>query len=656
MKFILPLFSLLIGLFVGSFFPMREEPRREVLQVGSESLQGSESRVVPGLRHILSSEAKERVTDVSSFDVRSTQFGESKLDGEWFQSLSSLSELDRKTALLRNLDGLGASDFPGVIHAYREGPRDDTINRLLCARWAEVDPEGLLGHLEAHGLKRWGELSEVLYNTWAKADADAAVQSLSRLPPHMKRRAIALIAENMIEASPRRALQMMGEHLGPLHAAQGNYRSFFMKWALRDRDAAYAAAESIENPFLRSVALIGAMDEEIRQDPRWALDWLGQPKFSEGMKRDARKKAINYLLAEDSAAALSYISSRESHSDKMDLLAKLNLNHLAREGGAQTIEELIDWVDTITTGQLRDKKVQGLLEVMAQVDPYRAQDYVVQMEFGPVRMKAITQVVDSLTATDLRAAQAFANSLEYDDERSRAVEAIGRKLQKLDPKLAREYVLGSGDLNLQDRLARGLAQDWAVYDRQAALDWVEQLDSANARRGAMDGILRDWVVDDPEKAFSFISSMGADTDNVSYYRNALGSYFRVDPVESVAWLQKLSDEGQLGEDHASFYRDAVRSYMRVDPMAASEWVATLEDGANRDSAVIALVDNVRSSDPEAGFAWATTISDPDQRKRYLEGSINVWARLDAQAAYEAINDASIDVEEKEALFKLAESR
>ena len=90
-------------------------------------------------------------------------------------------------------------------------------------------------------------------------------------------------------------------------------------------------------------------------------------------------------------------------------------------------------------------------------------------------------------------------------------------------------------------------------------------------------------------------------------------------------------------------------------MAASEWISTLDKGPKRDSSVETLVRSISKTDPEAGFIWASTVSDEKKRKNTLNESLREWIKVDLNAAYDAVTEADLEAAEKKPLLDIIEN-
>ncbi|MFP4157016.1 MAG: hypothetical protein ACLFU4_05295 [Opitutales bacterium] len=642
MKWISPALALISGLLLGAlFFGASPEEEAERAHAAEDAEQSS----------VTASGAP--VAESGSAGAPAIRGESEAISESWLRSLEGLNSFDRIGALHARLREVSPDQFETLMEELGEigsSPASWQSRSMIAARWAESDPEGLAHYIQSQPRnQRWG-LRSTLYSVWAKSDPDAALRSADGLPFDERRNAVSAIAGVLVERAPDRALALLEEHAVGSRNQHWSYRSLFQKWARSDPDGALAGAYQLEDKQARSAALIGVIADLAEDDPRAAIEWLDGQESGELISQ-TKGNLLNQILHEDKDAVMRYIESRGDPAEVRNILQQLQFSQLGVEADFNEIQSVMNWLGTVATGQTLSNKVGDIVKAMVQADPERARSYVDGMDPGAARLQAINAVAHSLVREDPAAAIDFFNSLDFKDERRRALSGLSWQLVQNNPELAKEFMLTSEDPLVQRALSHQLARSLAEQDRDSALDWAGQIKDSSARENALRNIVSDWVVGDPQAAFDYIGGL-EEENTLSLYQNALNNFVREDPAEAVLWLEQLSGDGVLSDQAARSYQQAANAYVRHDPMAASEWIASLEAGENRDGAVSSLVQQIQQDDPEAGFRWAATMDDANQRGRSLEQSVRTWAEIDPAGAREAIEGVQIEAAEKEKLFDL----
>jgi hypothetical protein len=73
-------------------------------------------------------------------------------------------------------------------------------------------------------------------------------------------------------------------------------------------------------------------------------------------------------------------------------------------------------------------------------------------------------------------------------------------------------------------------------------------------------------------------------------------------------------------------------WANADSYDASQWVASLPPGGERDTAARALVNSIAQSDPESAWTWAVSIADATERSSALAAAFHVMRERDPQRA------------------------
>jgi hypothetical protein len=677
MKWLPPVIALCVGL-VGGFLiaPQQDGPTASSMPESSLTEEGAAVLLTEGGGLATSAVAVE------------SSGSSSAISDAWLKSLASKSQFDQIGALYARVQALPSADFSALMDRF--GAESKSANwiamALLTTKWAEADPQGMLAYMEAQPeQKRWG-MQHMLFSAWAKADVAAAYQAAQGLQnSRMRSSAMQAVIRTVAEQSSSRALEMTADiedyrmrsasiqaiiqtvaqedpqaaialaeakaTSGELRNADHIYSQIFSQWEQRDPAGARQAALAMKDGSAKVQALSGALQQWVSTDPMGALQWLDSLPVDSSVY-NSRKQVFSRILNQDFDTAKVFIESESDPVRRQDILSDLRFNSYAWNKGYEETESLFVWLGTVATGATYDPKVSGVVRNMAEADPDRAMDFMLQMRPGNARMNALSSIASQLAERDPMAALAFAQGLEYKDERQRALSNMGWQLTRQGGEEARALVRDSDDPMLQRQLASQIVGEWTKYDQPAALAWVESLPDDQARNNSVGQILNHWIQSEPGVAIDYmVNDLPEDRLN-SNLNSAFSQWARQDPEAAVAGLDQLPEADQV--KRADIYNRVAQSYVQHDPMAASEWIATLDEGPERDATVKTLVSNISNTDPEAGFIWSETLTDAGARKNSLKQTVQKWVKDDPDAAYDAVKESKIDATEKEPLFRLIE--
>ena len=652
MKWVLAVVALLIGL-LGGFFLSPRDPGSEVEAGGTGSVGNLE---FTGAALGSDGSSASAVGDGSS---GSTDQGGKPITPEWLETINDLDAFDQIGALHARLRHVNPAEFPKLMDEL--GLLTGTavnwqVRSMIATRWAQVDPQGMLAYSETQN----GPMSYSLYNTvfaaWTKQDPQAAYSAALQLDTQRAQQAaIQAVINTVSEEDPQRAIQMAQEFYGGDVSGRGRwlFQSIYRNWAQRDGEAARQSALALEEGAAKSSALAGAMSEWMANDPVEALAWLDSLPMDSAVY-GSRKEVFRNFLNRDFEVAREYIDSVEDPLDRREIMENLQFHNIAWQKSYEEIEEIFDWIGTVATGQVYDSRVSSIISAMAESDPDRAVDFVLNMRPGNARMNGLNSIGSKLVEIDPKLAFDFVDSLPFEDEKRRALGSMGWRLSQQGVESTSSLIAAHTDPIVQRQLASRISGEWSNYDIEAARIWSESLTDEQARKSALRAVMGNWMEKDPLATLSYIENSLETNDQTAVLRDAYSKWSRNDPEAAVEWLDRLPES--LEDRKGDVYRSVAVNYIRHDPLAASEWIATLDDSPERDESVETLVNNIARSDPEAGFIWAATVGDADKRKNTLRRSVQEWVKTDPDAAYEAIVDAEIEAAEKEPLLEMVDAQ
>lgn len=575
---------------------------------------------------------------------------------DWVQSLEGQNQFEQIGQLHARLKTARAADFPVIMDALGNAPGQMSwISRsLLATKWAATDPQGMLTYLNGESsMERWG-LHNMLFGAWAQTDSSAALAAAKGLEGQRERNAaMQAIVAALAAESPARALEIADAEISTGRRNPWLYSNIFRQWAQRDPAAARQAALSMEDSPMKVQALSGALQEWMQREPMEALSWLDSLPM-DGTIYNSRKEVIRQLLNRDFDTAKQYIEAEDDPLTRRDILSSVHFSNFVWSKDYEEMQAMFDWVGSVASGEMYDRKVGDVIGAMAEVDPGRAMDFVFQMSPGNARMNALGSLGGLLAERDPAEALAFVEGLAYEDEKQRALGNMGWRFSKQGVEAAGALIAASEDPLVQRQLASQMAREWSKYDRESAMQWIETLSDDDAKSNAVREVLENWIQSEPLDALRYVENEMPEEKMSSALNSAFSNWARQDPALAAEWLEQLPPAMEGKEK--DIYNQVARAYVRHDPMAASEWVASLDEGPERDSSVQTLVQNISKTDPEAAFIWAATVGDDNTRKNSLSQTVREWVKSDPDAAYGAVKDAKIEAVEKESLFKLIEEQ
>ncbi len=653
MKWIAPVVTLVVGLLIGYWMPASGGASGTSPQAGPDGVPVAAQ--AGGKTDPVTDPAKS--ASLAAEAAAGVEAENGAITKEWLKSLEDLGGFEQFGALYGRVKNASPADFPALIDSLA-GMWGTSLGwqaqSLIAARWAELDPDGLMAHIEQQPLnQRWG-LSNALFSAWARTDPQAAFAAAKKITArHQQSAAVSAIAGVVAQSNPNRALEMIADFYGNSMEGQWAYRGVFTMWAKRDPEAARAAALAMEDGPAKTNALTGALSEWIQSEPLAALKWLDEMP-ADSTVYNSRRQVFNNLLNTDLDLAKEYVESISDPFDRREVLENFQFSNLGWSKDFEEIEGLVDWVGSVAKGQNYDQKVSELIRSMAEIDSDRAIQYVMEMSPGNARMNSLGTIASQLAQSDPAAALAFVDTLVYDDERERALNNMAWQLARNGVESVSQLIAQSENPQVQQQLSRRIADEWSAFNREAALSWAESLTDERARNDATQAVIKNWMQSDPSAAFAYIENTLDEDKRGSAYSAALNDWVRYDPEAAVKWLAQLPDSAE--SQRSNIYSNVTRSYVQHDPMAASEWIGTQEEGPDRDRSVQTLVQSISSTDPEAGFIWAVTVGDEQTRRDSLNQSVRQWVKTDPDAAYKAVKDAKIEAAEKEPLFKMIDDQ
>lgn len=290
-----------------------------------------------------------------------------------------------------------------------------------------------------------------------------------------------------------------------------------------------------------------------------------------------------------------------------------------------------------------------VLASLASKDPQQAAKFFNDPDNPILKMPRVGSfaaigVAREWSRNDPEGALAWAKSLPEDTRGGAYTGLIGGQLAQ-DPLAATKTASELPPGEERERLMGNIAESWGTKDPQAALKWADSLEGeekTEATKKALNG----WANKDPKAAAAHLATLPA-TERDKYTGSIAGRWANRNPAEAAAWVTTQPE----GDGRKEAVGSVMGTWSETEPEKASAWLLTQPTGPSKDQGIVTLANSQLKTDPEAALTWAATISDPTTRSLQLKGNVRQWARRDAAAAAQWVNNApSLTPEEKTELL------
>ena len=281
----------------------------------------------------------------------------------------------------------------------------------------------------------------------------------------------------------------------------------------------------------------------------------------------------------------------------------------------QRLRELADRIETM-----------DIKEVLASLKKLRPQPG------GPDKLMAEQMLLARYGELDPQTALTYVETLagvEYETSGLTVMSAWTAS----DPEAAaahyRENLDDFGILDDHQRVTAGMvAAEWARQDPEAALTWAEELPT-DVRGEAYGRIASQIVTEDPTRATAMLATMEPGLERKEMMGTLVSQWAYQDPQAAADWVINHT----TGSEQSHGVSSLMTAWMVANPLDASTWVGRLDDGATKDSAIVALTQSrAVSSDPVAAIAWSESIQDPNLRTDAIKQAADQWLKADPAAA------------------------
>ncbi len=574
-----------------------------------------------------------------------------------------VSLIARQASVLAEADSAALRQHADDLFTEPENREKQHRLRLVCARWAELDPAAGLAWAaerdehEARQLRHW------IFLEWALLDSSAAWAAIPEGP----------------EGDPdRHAVTALLLHENP---------GLFMDWFRRvkkptpDESPAWLRIAERHADELEEIAMAGLQELErpqggippdIRQifhllarhragkDPAAAFDWAaGLP---ENLRRGTLHAVLDTWATSDPMAAWKKLTSLQGEFAILDVIgdtasdsvgAKI-LARIGKDNPAAALQLILDVKQGSSThffgGISSMTSLMNTALSCGGLDPVEAYRLLSQAKgrnsnlplnvfpriwFGlpqetlenaargilaepPAhhRETALQGIAAAWFAGDPQEAIAFISAIEDDSTRRKMLVGGFRDVigSNVDPQ-TQAYWLALVPENDRASIAASLISRYGVPRAGSEGAMFRSIDRSQA--DLLAPLLRDLPAS-PEL------TRAAEIASIAWAASA--------PAEALAWADSLVDPAA----RTAAYSGTFDTWAYHDPAAAATWLMDREPGAERDAATLPLVRRLGDSDPEGGWAWAAAIGDPALQTEARIAALRAWSKQSPEDAHAAL--------------------
>ena len=530
--------------------------------------------------------------------------------------------------------------------------------RLICARWAELDPAGALAYFAAnkvptvariHLLAEWALLDSDA--AWAAiptgAEGDSERETITRILLNEDReifmRWFRQVQRPMPDGNPAWVLlaESHGEELERIANAlltkatnddgsAAELADFFSALAkakaTRDPAAAYEWAAKLD-PQVRNAAIRAALLQWSERDPLevWKRLNSGDPLLAEfkepvGLDTSVGARILQHIAKEDPAKAVQMLGD-------------------ASDGDVMSTVQNNQAIDLVFPGLLASGKLSAV-EAYRLIASVKAHNSI-------LGLNALPAIWGALSPEGLVEAARTLATEPPGEHLGLALGGVAGEWMKVDPAAAAAFISQIKDPQLRAEAYCGCFTE-GPGSHIAPGSQAERLASIPAENRAevfatyltrygdlIPGDARfTWA--GPEIRPDLLAPVFKDLPPSPELNRSVTittrEWGQQDPAASLAWADSLADPAA----RQAAYSGTFEGWAFQNPHAAADWLADKPEGPERDAAALPLVRNLLKSDAEAAWQWSDTIGDSALRLDARIDTLRAWALRDhaaAQAAY-----------------------
>lgn len=599
----------------------------------------------------------------------------------------------------------GRSDSAGVQNLiFQANGIADRLDRkaaldILFSRLTELDPRSALALCRTGEFRAERHLEAGVWQTWGKADLDAALAGAAALESPFERSLAAQALYAAYGYAGNDATDLIERVLGIAPNSQTRAAWLFH---LSERDPAEAVAavnalpdptqqqeyatylgrhlgrlnglaaarhgDMLRGPGVRQVYRRAVTAAAAEADPETILDELlaGRPGM-EQTRESAR--ALQTLASRDIEKALGYLD-RIDNPQHRAMLA----NAIGPALAAADPDRAILWAKENDRGR-HGGLVSVVLGAIASTRPKKAIDEAQQLLNANERQQALSMIAMTLSQREPQQAVELLDRIERPGDRKNVARNIASMWLHSDPDAAVSWMLQQGGSE-RDTMLSMSAHVLAQSDLDSAMRWLPRLDEKSqtvwraqiasnlaAQRSPAEALqfisryegsaeypqLLASVVNgiaqtDMQTALQMAERVPEGLQRDGLYTGLIGRYGRQDPERAASILDSIADDGHRAQATSML----VMSWSHSDPAGAQQWAERLPRGDRRDDAVVQLASNWDELTPSRRLL-VNSIGNLEKRRQALMMAVQRIARTDPQQAETMMRELDLTDDERRQL-------
>jgi len=451
-----------------------------------------------------------------------------------------------------------------------------------------------------------------LFAKLAKEDIELAF-SYSKLLTNQKveKWSRACIIATVAESDPENAIKLARTR--DPDSLSLHMENIFRLWATKDPEMALKSwAQISTSEKLSSGKLI--IETWAARDPKSLLQFYNANRNFD-LSKDAVFFALKELATKDMAYALGYLDKSNIGETKLDLLKMI----VSQSNTKESSSLLVSWISANTSGEMKASLMKAIIPKVGKYDLSLAISMIGDIPSEDGRGFIISNLIadrfdSSIPLSSLELLTGFGDK----HDRDLALDAIFVKWAQSDPLAALKFSIASTNENEKSATAK-ILNTWAAKDPFAVIEWINNGENFSNLTGS--GLDISYIIGkaaalDPKKAATLIASQNSlqAPDSFEAMERVTYHWAKKDPEAAAIWLKSNSNSPA---ERTRLYTVFVGSWMGYDSLSASKWVSGMSPGAEKDGAIVALVEGAAGHEPEIAYGWALEIENQKLRERMI---------------------------------------
>lgn len=551
----------------------------------------------------------------------------------------------------------------GEVAAMEEYGERALVLRLLCARWAEVDPEGGLAWWRQEKPKGLEQMEVLLLTEWALRDVEQAWAAVSTEADEEKRTSTASgVGEALLRENPDIFWAWFQKAGVPLPPTGGKPSPAWLALARQHEQALATLAAKLGSATKDEAArynipayaglyqLLAQVKAE--RDPAAALEWANSAP--EEVRNTCLGAVIPLLARTDLAAAGKALDAMKADpfngNGRGGIMAEIG-----REMAKSDPRAAVEWmakrpdgtsgVDVSTIGEfLGTAMKEGRLSPRDAFELIRTQE----SDGEVIRLNVLRRMWAGLPVEQLAETAAWLKNVDS-DAKVWALSGLVTEWAKTNPQAALNFAAQSGDAGLRQQIYGEMLSPvfynrndpGAMADLLATIPRADRATVISAQIGRQysDGMLE--LGGDNMRAFpstvlvlaDALAQTPADAARDGAAKRIFQTWGALEPDAALEWSTRQPD----AELRQSALMGTMEGWAKYDAWAASQWLAEQPRGQDRDAATHQLARSLREVEPDSAWTWASDIGDESVRLEARAAVLRKWRDSDAEAARAAVS-------------------